>query len=65
MSKAERVQREAVSLWIEVFGEPPSPDLDGREMIEVLLRNLEPIAYSRLKSAEGARNLTWPRKPRS
>jgi len=50
-------------LWIEVFGEPPSPNMDGSQMLDVLLRRMEPSHYTRLNAANRSRNLSWPRKP--
>lgn len=63
VSRADRVHQEARNLWIEVFGEPPASGLKGGELIEALLRRLEPADYARLARAESARNLVWPRKP--
>jgi hypothetical protein len=60
--KPERLRDEAVALWIEVFGEPPKEDLDGSQMLKVLLQNLETKNYTRLNAADNARNLAWPRK---
>jgi hypothetical protein len=62
VSKAERIQEEARSLWIEVYGEAPAPDMDGRQMLDLLLTNMEPQTYTRLRAATRSRNLTWPRK---
>jgi len=50
-------------LWIEVFGEPPSPNMDGSQMLDVLLRRMEASHYTRLNAANRSRNLSWPRKP--
>ena len=60
MDKVERVKQEAMALWAEVFGEPPSPDVDQRQMLSILLERLEPKNYSRLSQASRARNLTFP-----
>ena len=63
MSRAERIQQEARSLWIEVFGEPPSPNMDGSQMLDILLRRMEPRPYTRLNAANRSRNLSWPGNP--
>jgi hypothetical protein len=62
VSRAERIQQEARSLWIEVFGEPPAPGLDGSQMLDILMRRVEPPAYVRLNAANRSRNLSWPQK---
>ena len=61
MSKSERVREEATALWIEMFGEPPSHELDSRELLAQLLQRLEPKGYARLSQAVRARDLTFPR----
>jgi len=50
-------------LWIEVFGEPPSPNMDGSQMLDILLRRMEPRPYTRLNAANRSRNLSWPGNP--
>lgn len=62
VSRAERIQEEARSLWIETFGEPPAPDLDGPQMLDILFRRTTPPGYARLGTAARSRNLTWPQR---
>ncbi|HEY3697092.1 hypothetical protein [Phenylobacterium sp.] len=62
MSKAEHIKEEARSLWIELYGEPPAPHLDGRQILDLLMRRQGPPGYSRLHAATRSRDLTWPRK---
>lgn len=49
-------------MWIETFGEPPDPNLDGPQMLDMLMRRTEPPAYTKLRAASRSSNLTWPRK---
>ena len=44
-----------------MFGEPPSHELDSRELLAQLLQRLEPKGYARLSQAVRARDLTFPR----
>lgn len=60
MDKVERMKDEAAALWAEVFGEPPSADVDPRQMLSIILERLEPKSYTRLAQASRARNLTFP-----
>ncbi|MDP3173093.1 MAG: hypothetical protein Q8M88_01500 [Phenylobacterium sp.] len=62
MSRTDRIQQEARGLWIEVFGEPPSEDLDGDQMLNIIFQRTPPSTYSRLGAAQRSRNLVWPRK---
>jgi len=62
VSRAERIQQEARSLWIEVFGEPPAAGMDGSQMLDILMRRIEPASYARLNAANRSRNLSWPQK---
>lgn len=63
LTKSERIRQEAEALWLATFGEPPSPDLDGRRMIELVLQSRSPVSYSRLAATARARDLTWPKGP--
>jgi hypothetical protein len=62
VSKTERIRDEARSLWIELYGEPPAAHLDGRQILDLLMRRQMPPGYARLHAASRARDLTWPRK---
>ena len=62
VSKTERIREEARSLWIELYGEPPAPHLDGGQILDLLLQRQIPPGYARLHAASRARDLTWPRK---
>jgi hypothetical protein len=64
VSKADQLDQEARSLWIEVFGEPPAAGLNGQQILDLLFSRTQPPAYSRLNSAARARNLHWPRTRR-
>lgn len=60
MSKADQLEQEARSLWIEVFGEPPAAGLSGSQILEQLMRRTAPPTYARLSAAARSRNLHWP-----
>jgi hypothetical protein len=62
VSKAQRIEQEARSLWQEVFGEPPAPGLSGRQILDILMSRTTPPDYARLNAAARARNLSWPDK---
>jgi len=62
VSKAERIEQEARSLWLEVFGEPPAPNLNARQILDLLMSRNPPPGYARLNAAAQSRNITWPRK---
>jgi hypothetical protein len=64
VSKADQLEQEARSLWIEVFGEPPAAGLSGSQILEQLMRRTQPPRYARLNAAAQARNLHWPRERR-
>ena len=61
MARAERIREEAIGLWIEVFGEAPSDELDGSQLLTLLFNQTAPPDYARLNAALRSRNLTWPR----
>jgi len=62
VSRAERIQQEARSLWIETFGEAPDPHYDGPQLLDLLMRRTQAQTYTRLRAASRASNLAWPRK---
>ena len=64
VSKADQLEQEARSLWIEVFGEPPAAGMSGSQILEQLMRRTAPPTYVRLNAAARARNLHWPRERR-
>jgi hypothetical protein len=49
-------------LWIETFGEAPDPDIDGPQLLDMLMRRTEAKSYKRLRAASRTSNLSWPRK---
>lgn len=63
MASAKQFREEARSLWVEVFGEPPSDDLDGEEILTLLFDRTAPTTYAGLSAALRSRNLTLPRTP--
>jgi hypothetical protein len=65
VSKAERIEQEARTLWLEVFGEPPAPGLSGRQILDLLMSRTAPPTYARLNAAARARNNSRPRKSSS
>jgi hypothetical protein len=64
VSKADQLEQEARSLWIEVYGEPPAAGLNGQQILDLLFSRTQPPGYSRLNSAARARNLHWPQSRR-
>jgi hypothetical protein len=65
VSKADQLEQEARSLWIEVFGEPPAAGLNGQQILDLSFSRIQPPSYARLNSAARARNLHWPQARRS
>ena len=41
---------EAVALWLEVFGPPAPPNIDGGAMLEIITRDLPGPRYDRICS---------------
>jgi hypothetical protein len=46
----ERIYEEAVALWREVFGEPPTIRADGKTLLDVITRSLPEKSYDRMAS---------------
>jgi hypothetical protein len=60
-SRKQRVEAEAAALWRELYDETP-PDLDGADMLEILLERLPPASYDRLNSPHLRRaGISWPK----
>jgi len=60
-SRKQRVEAEAAALWRELYHEAP-PDLDGGDMLEILLARLPPTSYDRLSSPHLRRaGISWPK----
>jgi hypothetical protein len=36
--------------------------MDGSQMLDILMRRIEPASYARLNAANRSRNLSWPQK---
>jgi hypothetical protein len=48
-SREELIRNEALALWRQLRDEP-APDVDGRQLLELLFRQLEPGGYDRVHS---------------
>ena len=44
------IHEQAVALWLEVFGPPTPPNLDGRTMLEIITRDLAEPGYDHICS---------------
>lgn len=63
-SRKQRVEAEAVALWRELYDEAP-PDLDGHDMLDMMLKRLPPASYDRLNSPHLHRSgVSWPKRSR-
>ena len=60
-SRARRIRAEAAVLWRELYHEPPPPQMEGGEMLDLMLRRLPPVRYEKLSSPHLRRGLTWPK----
>ena len=61
----ERVAREAVALWREVFGEPPAIKADGATLLDIICRTSPPARYERLQRPPlRDSGLCWPKDVR-
>jgi hypothetical protein len=57
----DRIYEEASALWRELFGEPPPIRADGAMMLDVIMRSLPEMGYSRLCSPHlRPANITGP-----
>ena len=50
MGREERIHREAVELWCELYGEQPPPQAYGTELLRLITRRMPLTGYNRLAS---------------
>lgn len=49
-ARDQLIFEEAVALWLEVFGPPAPPNVDGGTMLEIITRELPGPRYDRICS---------------
>lgn len=48
MGREDRIYREVVALWRELYGEPPPIKADGSTMLDAIMSSLPETDYERL-----------------
>jgi hypothetical protein len=65
-TRDQRIYDEAAALWLEVFGEPPPPSVDGSAMLALVTQRLGELSYERLRSPYlRPSTISGPGQPRS
>jgi|BarGraIncu00222A_1022003.scaffolds.fasta_scaffold483926_1 hypothetical protein len=58
--KSDQLHEEASALWLNLFGEPPPPEVDGAQLLEAIMNRLPELNYSRLTSAGKILDIVFP-----
>lgn len=50
MGREDRIHREALELWCELYGEQPPPGAYGSELLALVTRRMATTGYNRFSS---------------
>ena len=56
----DQLHEEASALWLDLFGEPPPPEIDGAQLLEAIMNRLPELSYSRLTNAGKMLDIVFP-----
>ena len=58
--QSDQLHEEASALWLDLFGEPPLPEIDGVQLLEAIMIRLPELGYSRLTNAGKRLDIVFP-----
>ena len=58
--RSDQLHEEASALWLDLFGEPPPPEIYGAQLLEAIMSRLPALSYSRLTNAAERAEIVFP-----
>jgi len=62
MGREDRIYEEAAALWRQLYGEPPPMEMDGKQMLGMIVGGLADADYNRIQTPHlRPSNITFPK----